>query len=248
MSLSRSMRLSSSRVVTPRAGSSPSGVKGLSAAIIRVATATRSPGRTASSASASAICRRSRSLAASSNASRTTGTGDCPGRPSRLVTSSSTETGISTPVRSATAVRKSLMVAARAWKASPGPPCSASTLRAARASTADLPAPGCPVSTSGCPGGSPAVSHPRMRSRATVRPRNRSPPRAALRCPRALRVKWLRASPGSGPAISQGRGSRGHTWTISVTGTNRSNRPRSDPSTKIPARACPAASMTGPPL
>ena len=81
-----------------------------------------------------------------------------------------------------------------------------------------------------------------------MRPRNRSPPRAALRCPRARRVKWLRASPGSAPVISQGRGSRGHTRAISVTGTNRSNRPRSAPSTKIPARACPAASMTGPPL
>ena len=81
-----------------------------------------------------------------------------------------------------------------------------------------------------------------------MRPRNRSPPRAALRCPRARRVKWLRASPGSAPVISQGRGSRGHTRAISVTGTNRSNRPRSDPSTKIPARACPSASMTGPPL
>ena len=74
--------------------------------------------------------------------------GGWPGRSARLVTSSSAEAGVSTPVRSASAVRKSPMVAARAWKASPGPPCPASTLSAARARTADLPAPGCPVITS----------------------------------------------------------------------------------------------------
>ena len=112
-------------------------------------------GSTASSASASAIRRRSWSLAASSSAStahrdrRLGGPGQPGWRPGRRHVA-----GVSAPARPARAAQESLpSVAARAWNASPRPAVRRPRrLSAARASTADLPAPGCPVTTSGRPG------------------------------------------------------------------------------------------------